>query len=195
MPFIDGLTLRQNHQQTIERLAAEPGFGLMRPRVTARLDRDVSVVSTFEQYGRSFTFHGDESADRGGHETGPSPMRYFLSGLAFCMVGWWAKGSAALDIELTSLEGRVDTLLDMRGEHGFADVAVNPQWLVLSIDVSSAATAEEVLAAIDWGDARCPLGVLVRRAVPVHQVVTLNGSVVRDTLPPDIRTWVAPPSR
>lgn len=195
MPFIDGVTLRQNHEQTIERLAAEPGFGLMRPRVTARLDRDVSVVSTFEQYGRPFTFHGDESTDRGGHETGPSPMRFFLSGLAFCMLGWWAKGSAALDVELTSLGVGVDTLLDMRGEHGFADVPVNPQWLVLDIDVTSAASTEQVLDVIDWGDARCPLGVLVRRAIAVHQRVTVNGRVVRDTVPPDIRPSVIPPAQ
>ncbi len=188
MPFIDRVTLKQNHEQTIQRLTAESGFGLMRPRVTARLDRDVSVASTFEQYGRPFTFLGDEALDRGGHETGPSPMRYFLSGLAFCMLGWWAKGSAVGDIELTSLEVNVDTLLDMRGEHGFTDVPQYPQWLVLDIVVGSGeASPEAVLAAIDWGDERCPLGVLVRRAIPVYQRITVDGTVARDTVPPDMR--------
>lgn len=186
MPFIDRATLRHNHEQTIQKLADDPAFGLMRPTVTARVDRDVSVVSTFEQYGRPFTFHGDEAAGRGGQETGPSPMRYFLSGIAFCLLGWWVKGSAASDIELTSLEVRIDTLLDMRGEHGFADVPQNPQWLILEITTTSEATDDQVLAAIDWGDERCPLGVLVRRAIPVHERVTHNGNVIRDTVPPDV---------
>jgi uncharacterized OsmC-like protein len=186
VPFIDRATLRQNHEQTIQQLADDPAFGLMRPTVTARVDRDVSVVSTFEQYGRPFTFHSDEAASRGGQETGPSPMRYFLSGIAFCLLGWWVKGSAASDIELMSLEVRIDTLLDMRGEHGFADVPKNPQWLILGITVTSEAADDQVLAAIDWGDERCPLGVLVRRAIPVHERVTHNGNVIRDTVPPDV---------
>ena len=187
MPFIDRATLRQNHEQTIQHLAEDPAFGLMRPTVTARIDRDVSVVSTFEQYGRPFTFYSDEAASRGGQETGPSPMRYFLSGIAFCLLGWWAKGSAAVDIELTSLDVRIDTLLDMRGEHGFEDVPPNPQWLVLEITTTSEATADQVLAAIDWGDERCPLGVLVRSAIPVHERITHNGHVIRDTVPSHIR--------
>jgi len=187
VPFIDRATLRQNHEQTIQHLADDPAFGLMRPTVSARIDRDVSVVSTFEQYGRPFTFHGDEALGRGGQETGPSPMRYFLSGIAFCLLGWWAKGSAVVDIELTSLDVRIDTLLDMRGEHGFTDVPPNPQWLILDVTTTSDATPEQVLAAIDWGDDRCPLGVLVRRAIPVHERITHNGNVVRDTVPPDLR--------
>jgi uncharacterized OsmC-like protein len=183
MALIDHSKLRANHEQVVNKLAAEPGYGLMRPTVSARLVRDVSVESSFVQYERTFTFLGDEARDRAGHETGPSPMRYFLSGIAFCLLGWWAKGSAMLDVELASLEVRVGTLLNLRGEHGFAEVPANPQWLVLEIEVGSPAPPESVLEVIDWGIAHCPLSVLVRRAIPVYDRVVHGGAVIRDSVP------------
>lgn len=183
MALIDRDALRVNHEQVVARLEADRAAGLMQPEVTARLVRDVSVESSFVQYGRPFTFHGDEAADRAGHETGPSPMRYLLSGVAFCLLGWWAKGSAMLDVELASLEVRLRTFLDMRGEHGVADVPANPQWLVLEVTVSSEAPRERMLEMIDWGIARCPLSALVARAIPVHARVVLDGEVIRDDVP------------
>lgn len=187
MALVDRAKLRENHQQVVARLASEASYGLMRPTVSARLVRDVSVESSFVQYDRPFTFLGDEAVDRAGHETGPSPMRYFLSGIAFCALGWWAKGSALLDVELASLEVRLRSFLDMRGEHGVPDVPPNPQWLVFEVEVSSPASREQVLELIDWGLARCPLSVLVGRAVPVHQRVVHDGTLIRDGVPPEAR--------
>jgi uncharacterized OsmC-like protein len=187
MALVDRAKLRENHEEVVARLAADPTHGLMRPTVSARLVRDVSVESSFVQYDRPFTFLGDEAADRGGHEAGPSPMRYFLSGIAFCALGWWAKGSAELDVELGSIEVRLRSYLDMRGEYGFPDVPPNPQWLVAEIDVSSPASGDEVLEVVDWGLAHCPLSVLVGRAIEVHQRVVHDGAVIRDTVPPEAR--------
>ena len=183
MALIDRDVLRTNHARVVERLRADPAFGLMRPSVTARLVRDVSVESRFVQYDREFTFLGDEAADRGGHETGPSPMRYFLTGIGFCLLGWWAKGASHLDVEIATLEVTLRTLLDMRGEHGVADVPPNPQYLVLDVSVSSPAAPNRVLEVIDWGARYCPLAVLVGRAIPVHQRVVHDGTVIRDEVP------------
>jgi uncharacterized OsmC-like protein len=183
MTLIDRAKLRTNHGEVVRQLQDDPAYGRMRPQVTARLVKDVSVESSFVQYGRPFTFLGDEAAERGGQESGPSPMRYFLSGISFCLIGWWAKGSAMLDVELSSLAVTTRTFLDMRGEHGVPDVPVNPQWLVLEIEVESDAPAEGVLEVIDWGVRHCPLSALVGRAIPVYDRVTLNGTVVRDTVP------------
>ena len=185
MALIDRVALRTSNDAAVARLDADAHAGLMRPEVTARLVRDVSVESSFVQYGRPFTFLGDEAADRAGHETGPSPMRYLLSGVAFCLLGWWAKGSALLDVEIRSLEVRLRTFLDMRGEYGVGDAPVHPQWLVVEVTVSSDAAPEMVLEVISWGIARCPLSVLVQRAIPLHQRVVQDGTVIRDTVPPE----------
>jgi uncharacterized OsmC-like protein len=184
--LIDRASLRANHASVIERLQADPAFGLMHPTVTARLIRDVSVESSFVQYDRPFTFLGDEAADRGGHETGPSPMRYFLTGIAFCLLGWWAKGASHLDVEIDSLEVTIRTFLDMRGEHGVGEVPANPQNLVLDVAVSSPAAPDRVLEVIDWGIRSCPLAVLVGSAIPVLQRVVHDGTVVRDIAPAGI---------
>lgn len=185
MALVDRAVLKANHEHVAERLRAIPDFGLMRPYVSATLVRDVSVQSDFVQYDRPFTFHGDEAADRGGHETGPSPMRYLLSGVAFCYLGWVAKASALLDVELTACSATLRTFLDMRGEHGVEGADTNPQWLVIETTVESAAAPEDVLRVIDRGRAQCPLTVLVGKAIPVWEQVVLNGAVIRDTVPPE----------
>ena len=183
MALVDRAKLRSNHEHVVARLTSDDAFGLMRPQVTARLVQDVSVESRFVQYDRDFTFLGDEAKDRGGHETGPSPMRYFLTGIGFCLLGWWAKGSAMLDVELTSVEVTLRTFLDMRGEHGIEGVPPHPQYLVLDITVSSDAPPDRVLEVLAWGRHHCPLSNLVGQAIPIHGRVTLDGKVVRDTVP------------
>lgn len=185
MALVDRAVLKANHELVADRLRADPGFGLMRPYVSATLVRDVSVQSDFVQYDRPFTFLCDEAADRGGHETGPSPMRYLLSGVAFCLLGWVAKASSLLDVELTACSATLRTFLDMRGEHGVEGAETNPQWLVIEATVESAASPEDVLRVIDHGRAHCPLTVLVGKAIPVWERVVLNGRVIRDTVPPE----------
>ena len=183
MALVDRATLRANHEHVAVRLAEDADFGLMRPSVTATLVRDVSVESSFVQYERPFTFHGDEARDRGGYETGPSPMRYLLSGVAFCYLGWIAKGAALLDVELDGCRANLRTYLDMRGEHGVGDAPVHPQWLVIETEVESRAAATAVLDVIDHGRRYCPLTALVGQATPVWEGGTLNGEVIRDTVP------------
>jgi uncharacterized OsmC-like protein len=184
--LIDRPVLRHNYDDLATKLERDRAAGFVRPYVETRVVRDVTVESTFVQYDRPFTFVSDEAAHRGGHEQGPSPMRYFLSGIAFCQQGWYAKGSALVDCEVETLELDVRTYMDMRGEHGFADVPPNPQWLLFDVRVTSACPPERVLEMVDWGDARCPLGVLVRRAIPVYERVSLNGQLIRNTAPADL---------
>jgi uncharacterized OsmC-like protein len=183
MALVDRDKLRTNYDELVARLAADDTAGIVRPSVTARLIGDVTVESTFTQYDRPFRFVGDEALHRGGREEGPSPMRYFLSGIAFCLMGWYAKGSAVAGCELDALELELRTWMDMRGEHALGDVPPHPQWIVAEARVSSPSTPERVLEMIDWGDARCPLGSLVRRSIPVHGRVIHNGTVVRDEVP------------
>ena len=187
MALIDGALLRDKHDAVIARLEADPTFGLMRPSVEATLIEDVSVASRFVQYDRAFEFLSDEAAIRGGKETGPSPMRYFLSGVAFCSLGWWAKGAALQGVDLGSLSVVYRTFLDMRGEHGFADVPAAPQWLVAEVTTSGGADPAEVLSVIDWGLTFCPLASLVSRAMPLHVKVTHDGVVIRDDVPEHAR--------
>ena len=99
------------------------------------------------------------------------------------MLGWYAKGAAFTDCDASAMRMNITTHLDLRGEHGFEDKPIHIQWLVFDVHVDSPSSADTVLAMIDWGDARCPLGVFSRRAVPVYTVVNHNGAIIRDTVP------------
>jgi len=186
MTLVDREMLRTNYDELVAKLSADDAAGFVRPSVTTRLLGDVTVESTFVQYDRPFRFLSDEAAIRGGREEGPSPMRYFLSGIAFCLQGWYAKGSAFADVTLDALEVELRAFMDMRGEHAFADVPPHPQWLVAEVRVQSPSPSAQVLAMVEWGDARCPLGSLVRRAIPVYSRVVHNGATIRDEVPAGI---------
>lgn len=182
---IDREALRANYTQLADALGTDAAPGVVRPRVSVRLREDVTSESAFEQYGIGFTFYSDEAIERGGKGRHPSPMRYFLSGVAFCQAGWYAKGSAVLDVALDDLEISLETLLDMRGEHAVDDVPPYPQRLVLTATLESRASRSDVLAMVDWANARCPLFVLVGRAVPIGERIVLNGEIIRDSVPTD----------
>jgi uncharacterized OsmC-like protein len=186
MSLVNRDLLRTNYEQLAATLSSDDAAGLVRPSVTARLLGNVTAESTFVQYDRPFRFIGDEAIIRGGREEGPSPMRYFLSGIAFCLEGWYAKGSAFADVDIEALELELRTYMDMRGEHGLPDVPPHPQWIVAEVRATSPSPPENVLAMVDWGDVRCPLGSLVRRAIPVYGRVIHNGTLIRDEVPANL---------
>lgn len=189
LSLIDRSHLRGNYEGLAEQLAGDPDHGFRKVGVDARIVQGVTVEVTFKQYDREWSLIGDEALSRGGHEKGPSPLRYFLASIGICQLGWWAKGSAALECEIEALEVGVRTFLDMRGEHSVGGHPTHPQWLIWDIQVASDASSEEINRIIDWGDERCPLGVLIRMAIPIYERVTHNNSVIRNTIPADFELW------
>jgi hypothetical protein len=85
---------------------------------------------------------------------------------------------AALDIDVV-------TYMDMRGEHLIDGIPANPQWIVIEAAVTSPSPASVVLAMVDEANARCPVYNLVAKAVPIHERIMHNGTVIRDTVPDD----------
>ena len=185
--LIDGDLLRATVHETADRLTKEPHAGRMRPWVAARLEGDVRGVVRFEQYGSSYEFRSDESVDRGGQGTAPSPMRYLLSAIAFCLQGWCAKTLALLGESPESLGVTVRTLLDMRGEHHVAGVEPHPPCFVLDVDASGPVPGGALVSAVVDARDRCPVTSLVAAAVPLYLVVRHDGAVIHDERPPDLR--------
>ena len=183
MTRIDIDKLAANVTETTALLRSDPTAGHVRPNVKTRLIADVQAQSDFVQYGREFSFRCDESDDRAGRGEAPSPLRYFLSGLAFCQQVWYAKGAALVGIEIEELELDVRTYMDMRGEHLIDGIPPNPQWIVIEARVSSPGSGDDVLAMVDEANARCPVYSLVSKAIPIHERIVHNGSVLRDTIP------------
>lgn len=180
---VDLEKLRDNVESTAELLRTDPSAGHVRPRVSTRLVENVNARSEFIQYDKEFAFECDESEGRAGTGSAPSPLRYFLSGLAFCQQVWYAKGAALVGCEIEDLEIDVFTYMDMRGEHLIDGIAPNPQWILIDARITTPGTAEQVLALVDEANSRCPVYNLVAKAVPIHERISHNGVSVRDTVP------------
>lgn len=180
---VDREKLLANLEETVEVLGQDAAAGLVRPKVTTNLVSNVVAESVFIQYGKEFTFRCDEASSRAGGDSAPSPLRYFLSGLAFCQQVWYAKASALVGVDLEDLTISVHTFMDMRGEHRMGDVPPHPQWIAIEADVQSPGEPERILEMVDEANARCPLYSLVARAVPIHERIRHSGAVIRDTIP------------
>lgn len=181
--LVDSNKLRANIEETVERLSNDDEAGLVRPRVSTKLVSNVSAESRFIQYDKEFEFRCDEATERAGDGSAPSPLRYFLSGLAFCQQVWYAKASALVGVEILDLEIEVSTFMDMRGEHRMGDVPANPQWMVIDAEIDATADEDQVLEMVDEANSRCPVYALVSRAVPVYERIRLRGQLLRDTVP------------
>lgn len=180
---IDARRLRDNVTDTTATLRADETAGHVRPRVSTSLIENVHARSEFIQYERAFSFECDESSGRAGSDAAPSPLRYFLSGLAFCMQVWYAKGAALADCVIDDLRIDVLTYMDMRGEHLIDGIPPNPQWIVIEAHVDSPSDAGAVLGMVDEANARCPVYSLVSKAVPVYERIIHRDRLIRDTVP------------
>jgi len=145
----------------------------------------VSAEASWEQSGRTFTVRSDEAPGRGGGGEHPTAIRYFLSGIAFCLQVWYAKAAALADVPLDDVRLRVEAALDMRIEYGL-DPAPSPQFLLVTARVESPAGADDVPAIAEQAHARCPLSNLVGRAVPTYLRLFHGSSLILDTLPPEL---------
>ncbi len=186
MALVDRKKLRDNLEHLAARLESEPEFGKVWPSVETSLVSDVLSRSEFVQYEKDFEFRSDEAVVRGGGGEAPSPLRYLLSSLAFCQQGFYAKASAITDVVLDGADVRVLTYMDMRGEHRVGDAPANPQWMVIEARFTTDSGVENVLAMVDEANVRCPVGNLIRKAVPIYEQIYRNGELVRDTVPDDV---------
>ena len=124
--IVDNQKLRANVLDTAELLASDSSAGHVRPLVKTTLVEDVHARSDFIQYDKEFSFACDESDGRAGKGEAPSPLRYFLSSIAFCQQVWYAKGAALAGVDLEALHIDVHTYMDMRGEHKVGDAPPIP---------------------------------------------------------------------
>jgi hypothetical protein len=184
-PLIDREMLREMVLVTTEKLRGNPAGGIIRPYVETRLVRNVSAEANWEQSGRAFSVRSDEAPGRGGEGEHPTAIRYFLSGISFCLAVWYAKAAALADVELDSFGLRLEAALDMRVEYGL-EKAPGPEFLLATARISSSASASEVRSVAEEAHRRCPLGVLVSRALPVYIRVFHDDAVVLDTVPPGL---------
>ena len=178
--------LRETVLDTTEKLRANPRGGIIRPYVETRLVRNVSAEARWEQSGREFSVRSDEAPGRGGAGEHPTAIRYFLSGISFCLAVWYAKSAALADVPIDEFQLRLEGALDMRVEYGLP-AAPGPEFLIATARISSTASAEQVRSVAEDAHRRCPLSNIVGRALPIYVRVLHDSELILDTLPPGLR--------
>lgn len=185
---LDAIALKLVVAESTARSAAATEAALVRPWVQARLEGGTAAISEFVQYGDAYEFRADESVDRGGQASAPSPLRYLLSSVAFCALGWCSKTWALRDVAVHDMSIHVRTMMDTRGEHLIEGVPAHPQWFVLELSIEDDSSDD---ASIDlWREAarRCPISSLVALAVPLYLMLTHNGRPILDERPEELRS-------
>jgi uncharacterized OsmC-like protein len=180
--LVDTARLRENVTSMAEGLERSPSAGVATIRVRTELVGQVTARAMWSQYGRDFELVCDEAPGRGGSGHAPSPLRYFLAGLAFCLDLWYAKGAALTGCELESLEVDVEASLDFRPEFRLARVAGRSDSILVDVRVQSPLSSTDVLRAVDEGNVRCPLRGVVGATMVLRDRVTHNGHVIRETV-------------
>jgi hypothetical protein len=183
--LIDRSLLREVVETTADKLRRNPAGGIIRPSIESRLVSNVSAEASWEQSGRTYTIRSDEAPGRGGRGEHPTAIRYFLSGVAFCLQVWYAKSAALADVALEDVQLRVEAALDMRVEYGL-DPAPGPQLVLVTARVKSPAAADAVRAVALEAHRRCPLAGLVAAVIPIYLRLYHGGTLIWDTLPTEL---------
>lgn len=148
-----------------------------RPVTTVAVRATGGLQVTAEVEGHSFV--ADEREDKGGTDTGPAPLRYFLGGVAMCHQVWTIKSAALADVQLDDIGSEIAGYLEFSDSdvvslgRGFSRVEI-------TMRVHSPAPTERVVAVVKEGADRCAAMVTVRRSSSVDLVILHNGEKVLD---------------
>ena len=109
----------------------------------------------------------------GGGSTAPSPGWTMRAALANCEAVMIALRTAQLNIELKTLEVRVDSLSDDRGMLGMDDSKpAGPMNMKVSIRIGAdGAPVEKLHEIIEWAEYHSPVGEPLNRVMPVEYAV------------------------
>ena len=122
----------------------------------------------------------DEPVERGGTNLGMSPTETFAAALIGCTNVISHKIAHKIGVEFQSMNIRLEADFDRRGVTLVDDVAVPFPAMVLHIDVTTAATPDQIEQIKSELAMYCPIAKVVRASGTVlteHWTVTVPGSV------------------
>lgn len=139
---------------------------------------EAKVLHNFTCEGKAgeFGFVADEHPANGGDGKGPTPLHYFLAGLAFCEQVIFVRHCAAHVVQIDSLETSVRGYFDRRGIYGTAEVDPGFQEIVVELKIQSPEKPKTILEAVGRVDKHCPANNTLRKAARLIHKITLNGN-------------------
>ena len=144
--------------------SADPEFLIGTVRVDVKLLENVRSEATM----RHFKWSSDEPSERGGGDTAPHPLAYFLSGLGFCQAVQWAGEAARNGITLESLENTLRGRYDRGTGRRFLE-------FIYDLQIESADPPEKIRAMVETGERFCFVSNTLATSARITGNIFLNG--------------------
>lgn len=146
-----------------KRITARPGDS------TGTIRVDVHTLGHLKLEGKMGRFQviSDEPEDRGGTDTGPSPLAYFLSGAAFCLIMQYARIIIIEKMDVDSVEMTLRGHFDRRISGSF-------DYLIYEIRLSGKDTPQKIKELAEKAEEHCYVHNTLKKAVKITSKISLN---------------------
>jgi len=156
-----------------------------RPPITVAIDIDAGTGLAYRAHRQGLEDRVmliDEPARRGGTNTGPAPLTYFVAGLGSCLLNQYIRLAVAWDLDLDFTGATV--------KGGFSrDVGGSFESFTQEILADGSASKDDIRKLTDSAGDYCYTHATLRQAVPMTTILQLNGTEVAriETRPEDFR--------
>lgn len=121
---------------------------------------------------RGFTFLVDEPTERGGTDTGPNPLAYFIAGSASCLVNQFLTDAIYRDVELDDVQVTARGHFDRRLGGSFTEI-------IYDLKLSSPSTEAAILSLAKEAEEMCYAHQTLKKAgVKMSTNIFLNGKPI-----------------
>ncbi len=121
---------------------------------------------------RGFTFYVDEPVERGGTDTGPNPLAYFIAGAASCLINQFLTDAIFRDVDMKGVEMTARGHFNRKMGGSFSDI-------VYDLKLTSTASKESILSLAKEAEEMCYAHQTLRKAgVKMTTNIFLNGTQI-----------------
>jgi putative redox protein len=139
--------------------------------VTVSVKKEDGFLSSASRQGSDIVWYSDESKDRGGTGKGPSPLSYFMSSLGFCQMVHYVEHCSVENLELDSLDIKVEGKISPQKPVRFTDVTYEVQ-------IRSGESDERVKDLARKAAEDCYVTNTLRRSSNVNGIIFHNGNKI-----------------
>lgn len=156
-----------------------------RPPISVAIDIDAGTGLAYRAHRRGLEDQVmliDEPSRRGGTNTGPAPLTYFVAGLGSCLLNQYIRLAVAWDLDLDFAGATV--------KGGFSrDVGGGFNGFTQEISADGSASKDDIGKLSDSAGDYCYTHTTLRQVVPMTTILQLNGAEVarKETRPEDFR--------
>ncbi len=161
--FSEAYRLAAVHHRQETTTSTDPKFLMGTTRVDFRLIEDVLSEASM----RRFTWRSDEPAERGGKDTAPNPLSYFVSGLGFCQLVHFAGEAVRSGLIIESLDMTLRGRFDRGEERRFLE-------FIYDLRIESPEPPAKIRTMVETAEQFCYVSNTLARSARLTGNVVLN---------------------